>query len=154
MSVVWSSFASRSLLMAILIQTTRKHIWLGLSLFCVLWFDLFHIKCAIFSTFYFVHGDVLQNMPKLHSISVCACFRVCRYNVQVQARGQPVVLFFRLHPPVLIYLLYTGSFTGLELIKLTSLASQWTLGNLSVSPALALEASATMPAFVLWVQRI
>lgn len=45
-------------------------------------------------------------------------------QMETQARGQPVVLFFRLHLPVLIYLLYTGSFTSLELIKMTSLVSQ------------------------------
>lgn len=79
-------FASRPLLMAILIQTTRKHIWLGLSLFCVLWFDLFNIKGAIFFTFYFVHGDILQNIPKLHSISACACFTCMQ--VQCACRGR------------------------------------------------------------------
>lgn len=115
--------------MAIPIHTTRKHIWRGLSLFCVLWFELFHIKCIIFHTF-FIHGDILKNMPKLHSLCVCMfpCMQVQCVCGWRQARGQSVVSFFRRHPPVLIYLVYTGSFTGLELIKLTRLARQWTLG--------------------------
>lgn len=80
-----------------------------------------------FSIFYFVHGDILQNMMKLHLSLYVHVFMyagtMC-VQMETQARGQPVVLFFRLHLPVLIYLLYTGSFTSLELIKMTSLVSQ------------------------------
>lgn len=121
-----SFFASRSTLMAILIHTTRKHVWLGLLLFCVLWFDLFHIKCTIvphFILFLEIFCKICQNALSLcvHVFMYAGTMCVQR---ETQARGQPGALFFRLHLPVLIYLLYTGSFTSLELIKLTRLASQ------------------------------
>ena len=111
-----------------------------------------------FSIFCFVHGNILQNMTKLHSISVCACFHVCRYNVcaegdtsertfcgvilQAPSACSYLFIIHRVfHQPRTHQVDYPGQPVNSR-------------ESMSVSPALALEAPATMPAFVLWVQRI
>lgn len=99
-------FPSRSLLVAILIHTARKHVWLDLSLFCVLWFDLFHIKCTTvphFILFMEIYCKIRQNTLSLcvHVFTYAGTMCVQR---ETQAGGQAGVLHLRLRPPALIYL--------------------------------------------------